>query len=107
MTHPPSLVIKVAPLITCSLPTPPIPVVRSGQSMDPAKLNIEFPGDFCRLENALQLRNEMSQMLLPSAKSAFRGSLLLRCFLLCLNSPSSQLGCRGAHTRPGKITCRV
>ncbi|CAH9110114.1 unnamed protein product [Cuscuta epithymum] len=55
-----------ASLVTRSIPSAPI-------LSKPASLSLEFSSYFCRLDNALRMKDEISQMLLPSASSTFAG----------------------------------
>ncbi|CAH9098275.1 unnamed protein product [Cuscuta europaea] len=71
---PPSLpVASAAAMTTCSLP-PRTPLTRTDATLNevvPSK--VEFSSDFCRLDNALKMKNEVAQMLLPSAVDIFSG----------------------------------
>ncbi|CAH9104291.1 unnamed protein product [Cuscuta epithymum] len=73
MTPPVSPAVKIALVATCSLLAPLVPPVLNDQVLPLVKMNLEFSGDFFHLENALKMKNEISQLLLPSASSAFSG----------------------------------
>ncbi|CAH9085921.1 unnamed protein product [Cuscuta epithymum] len=59
-----------AAMTTCSLPAP---VSSASADLKKTTLIADFSANFCRLDNALEMKKEVTQLLLPSAVDAFAG----------------------------------
>ncbi|CAH9084038.1 unnamed protein product [Cuscuta europaea] len=76
VTPPLSPVIKIKHVDACPLPNPSEPMMISARTVPPAELNANFSGDLHCLDKVLEIRKEISPLLLPSTQAAFSGVTL-------------------------------